>query len=140
MENKQTEHIPNISKMVSTEDIPSEFVEVVNKNFWELIDMENKQTLEEAAKKYINLPLNREMDEEERYFNSRDKEYDAFIAGAKWQSERMYSEDEVPTELEPVLAKINHQNDLGTSQWYEVAYYADDKWHSYSGSKTFQNG
>jgi hypothetical protein len=54
-----------------------------------------KETLEEAAKKYINLPLNKEMDEDERYFNSRDKEYDAYIAGAKWQAERMYSEEEL---------------------------------------------
>jgi hypothetical protein len=45
-----------------------------------------------------------------------------------------------PTELESVLAKISHQNDLGLSQWYEVVYYADDRWCSYSGSKTFQDG
>jgi hypothetical protein len=39
----------------------------------------------EAAKKYINLPLDKEMDEEERYFNSKHKEYDAFLAGAAYQ-------------------------------------------------------
>lgn len=44
MKNKQTDHIPDISKMVSTEDVSTEFVEIVNKNFWEMIDMENKQT------------------------------------------------------------------------------------------------
>jgi hypothetical protein len=86
--------------------------------------MENKETLEEAAKTYSAYSLSQV----------------GFIAGAKWQAERMYSEGEVPTELEPVLAKINHQNDLGLSQWYEVVYYADDKWCSCSGSKTFQNG
>ena len=48
--------------------------------------------------------------------------------------------EEVPTELDSVLAKITHQNDLGLSQWYEVVYYADDRWCSYSGSKTFQDG
>jgi hypothetical protein len=47
---------------------------------------------------------------------------------------------EIPTELESVLAKITHQNDLGLSQWYEVVYYDDNKWCSYSGSKTFQDG
>jgi hypothetical protein len=64
------------------------------------------------------------------------------IAGAKWQAERMYSEEEVPTNLESVLAKITHQNDLGLSQWHEVVYYDndDDKWCCYSGSKTFQDG
>ena len=48
--------------------------------------------------------------------------------------------EEVPNELEPVLAKISHQNDLGNSHWYEVVYYVDGKWFSYSGSKTFEDG
>jgi len=47
---------------------------------------------------------------------------------------------QVPNELEPVLAKISHQNDLGKPQWYEVVYYVDSKWCSYSGSKTFDDG
>jgi len=47
--------------------------------------------------------------------------------------------EEVPTKLESVLAKINHQSDLGLSQWYEVVYY-DGKWRSYSGSTTFKDG
>lgn len=48
--------------------------------------------------------------------------------------------EEKPIELEPVLAKISHQNDLGNPQWYEVVYYVDGKWCSYSGSKTFDDG
>lgn len=40
------------------------------------------ETLEEAAEKYIA------KDNNNRYYND-------FIAGAKWQSERMYSEGEV---------------------------------------------
>lgn len=28
-----------------------------------------------------------------------------------------------PIELEPVLAKIEHINDLGKSNWYEVVYF-----------------
>lgn len=47
---------------------------------------------------------------------------------------------EIPTEVDSILAKITHQNDLGLSQWYEVVYYADGKWCSYSGSKTFEDG
>ena len=39
----------------------------------------------------------------------------------------------------PILAKIEHINDLGKSTWYEVVYY-DDKWYSYSGIKTFEDG
>jgi hypothetical protein len=53
------------------------------------------ETLEEAAKKYSNIPVNTVIDTEERYFNSNVRDYDSFIAGAKWQSERMYSEEEV---------------------------------------------
>ncbi len=48
--------------------------------------------------------------------------------------------EEVPNELDPVLAKISHQNDLGNPKWYEVVYYVDGKWCSYSGSKTFEDG
>jgi len=44
-----------------------------------------------------------------------------------------------PNELESVLAKIEHINDLGKSKWYEVVYY-DGNWRSYSGSKTFEDG
>ena len=44
-----------------------------------------------------------------------------------------------PIELEPVLAEIEHINDLGKSKWYEVVYY-DGNWCCYSGSKTFKDG
>ena len=44
-----------------------------------------------------------------------------------------------PIQLEPVLAEIEHINDLGKSKWYEVVYF-DENWQSYAGSKTFQDG
>lgn len=44
--------------------------------------MNNKETLEEAAEKYIA------EDNNNRYYND-------FIAGAKWQASKMYSEKEV---------------------------------------------
>lgn len=44
-----------------------------------------------------------------------------------------------PNELEPVLALITHQGDLGKNEWYEVVYFFQ-KWCSYSGSKTFEDG
>lgn len=50
---------------------------------------------------------------------------------------------ELPTNLQPVLAKIRHDNSLGTSTWYEVVYYDNQikhKWCPYAGSKTFQDG
>ena len=44
-----------------------------------------------------------------------------------------------PNQLEPVLAEINHINELGLSKWYEVVYF-DGNWRCYSGSKTFKDG
>lgn len=44
-----------------------------------------------------------------------------------------------PNELEPVLALITHQGDLGKNEWYEVVYFFH-KWQSYAGSKTFEDG
>ena len=44
-----------------------------------------------------------------------------------------------PIQLEPVLAEIEHINDLGKSKWYEVVCF-DENWRSYAGSKTFQDG
>ncbi len=44
-----------------------------------------------------------------------------------------------PNELEPVLALINHGGELGLSEWYEVVYFFQ-KWCSYAGSKTFEDG
>jgi len=53
---------------------------------------------------------------------------------------------EIPLEGEPVLAKIEHQNNLGKSSWYEVVFYREELggdiagWKSYSDSKTFDDG
>ena len=46
---------------------------------------------------------------------------------------------QLPDDLEPVLAKIQHVNDLGKSSWYEVVY-NDGNWRSYKGSNTFEDG
>lgn len=43
-----------------------------------------------------------------------------------------------PIQFEPVLAEIEHINDLGKSKWYEVVYF-DRNWRCYAGSKTFQD-
>lgn len=40
--------------------------------------------------------------------------------------------------LEPILAEIEHINELGTSKWFEVVYY-DSGWQCYAGSKTFKD-
>ena len=44
-----------------------------------------------------------------------------------------------PNQLEPILALITHQGDLGKNEWYEVVYFFE-KWCSYAGSKTFNDG
>jgi hypothetical protein len=78
-------------------------------------DCEPKQeTLEEAAEKYASIS-----------FNKQDL-YDGFIAGAKWQAERMYSEEDM---REAFIAggnsQIEEDDDYGTEydaymeEWFE---------------------
>jgi hypothetical protein len=53
------------------------------------------ETLEEAAKKHSGIAYNRQ-DYEEQYYNPIGCiKYDSFIEGAKWQAERMYSEEDM---------------------------------------------
>ena len=47
--------------------------------------------------------------------------------------------EKTPKEFHPVLAKIEHINDLGKSIWHEVVYY-NNGWNSHTGSRTFQDG
>ena len=81
--------------------------------------MKNEK-LEEAAKNYIKLPLHKDIDGEERYYNSNIKSYDAFIEGAKWQQERMYSEEEVLDLLNHRSFDLKFKKDVKTSsEWFE---------------------
>ena len=71
------------------------------------------ETLEQAAKKYSGIMYDRE-NNEEKYFNGQGCDrYDAFLEGAKWQSERMYSEEdlryafECATDLNPSFESFN---------------------------------
>jgi hypothetical protein len=59
-----------------------------------------EETLEEAAEKYIA------EDNNNRYYND-------FIAGAKWQQERMYSEEEVYN----LLCQFPNEEEL--DNWFE---------------------
>jgi hypothetical protein len=94
---------------------------------------------QETLEEYIQSLFINEHEDDKILFSS------LIRSGAKWQQEQYknkYSEEEVPNNLDSVLAKITHQNDLGLSQWHEVVYYDNytDKWCCYSGSKTFQDG
>ena len=48
--------------------------------------------------------------------------------------------DVLPTDLEPVLAKITTVGELGKSEWYEVVYHNGTEWCCYAGSDTFKDG
>lgn len=79
--------LPNLS----SKDLPQEFSKLVDENFDELIGEEPKQeTLEDAAE-----------------CKSHHSEED-FIRGAKWQAERMYSEDEVRELLMKALTHTDY--------------------------------
>ena len=62
------------------------------------IDMKQETTLEEAAERYV---------EEYKWEEERDPWYD-FMEGAKWQQERMYSEEEV---IELLQKALTHKDD-----------------------------
>ena len=82
--------------------------------------MKNKETLEEAAKNYAKIPLSRDIDTEERYFNDAVREYDAFSDGAKWQQQKMYSEEEI---IDLLLARDIELNSFEgidkAKEWFE---------------------
>lgn len=82
------------------------------------------ETLEEAAKKYADIPLKTIIDSEERYFNSNVRDYDSFIEGAKWQAERMYSEEETYRILHKLMMEIHIDglliaDDTDLKMWFE---------------------
>jgi len=57
---------------------------------WHNSKSKQETTLEEAAKNYANIPLHKDIDTEERYFNSNVRDYDSFIAGAKSNAAKDY--------------------------------------------------
>lgn len=76
---------------------PEQSVEEYEQQGLEKHSYEFKQeTLEEAAKKYIGFPLNKDMDEEQRYYNPNVKTYEAFIKGGEWEkSQGGYTKEDV---------------------------------------------
>ena len=71
--------------------------------------MNDKETLEEAAENFFN--------------NTRFRNYKAFFCeGAKWQAERMYSEEEVINALHSLELKNNKDYSKiykGVEEWFE---------------------
>jgi hypothetical protein len=86
-------HLDNVRPTVN------EFLENINKQ---------KETLEEAARNYKDLKL-------------PDDLYDGFIAGAKWQAERMYSEEEVETIARDAYSMGRNNILIGVfNKWFET--------------------
>lgn len=54
------------------------------------LDMENKETIEEAAKNYLNS-------------GKIPNDYRSFIEGAKWQQERSYSDEDIRNAQQAIL-------------------------------------
>ena len=74
--------------------------------------MNDKETLEEAAEKY----------DEDNTNDEYGKSYRAFIDGAKWQQERMYSEEEVVNILIKAYEDIGKRkipNQVVLASWFK---------------------
>ncbi len=67
-----------------------------------------KETLEEAAERYNSQFIN----QEENKFSKED-----FINGAKWQQERMYSEEEVLEIIKKLYVEIGFQFTNEIKEW-----------------------
>jgi hypothetical protein len=97
-------------KIIIPKEEPTDFSDIVTKEFFKLMDLKEENKQEPKQELERGITITH------------------------------VGKQETPTELDSVLAKITHINDLGVSEWYEVVYYADDKWCSYNGSKTFEDG
>ena len=97
-------------KIIIPKEEPTDFLDIVTKEFFKLMDLKEENKQEPKQELERGITITH------------------------------VGKQETPTELDSVLAKITHINDLGVSEWYEVVYYADDKWCSYNGSKTFEDG
>ena len=69
--------------------------------------MIKKTTLEEAAEGIYGTD------------KSKDVEYYAFINGAKWQQERMYSEEEVLNILQEFKRYLSFGDEISQLEWFE---------------------
>jgi hypothetical protein len=73
----------------------------------------SKETLEEVAERFY--PINGEYFDKEFYMVKRL----AFIEGAKWQQERMYSEEEVKHIIDKTLIEYSDYVLADIPEWFE---------------------
>ena len=67
------------------------------------------ETLEEAAAKYVKT----------KWEPAQEENRESFIDGAKWQAERMYSEEEVQLIASKLLTDIKNGNAGNSVEWFE---------------------
>jgi len=98
------------------EVIPTEEILANRSNAYEFIDFDKQETLEEAAKKYANKNGDIPTTElEDAIFKQ------GFIDGAKWQQERMYSEEEVVDIAKQAFVLGKDFGLIGTfNEWFET--------------------
>jgi hypothetical protein len=79
--------------------------------------MENKETLEEAAESRYGTDM-----DSYRGGNIFDQNTDlkrGFVQGAKWQADRMYSEEEVKLILQEFKRYLSFGDEVPESEWFE---------------------
>lgn len=80
-------------KIVIPKEEPNDFGDIVNEHFWDLIEIK-QETLEEAANNYLQHCRGRNNIHLSNVIHAERCKND-FKAGAKWQQERSYSEDDM---------------------------------------------
>ena len=91
--------------------------------------MKIKVNIEEAARKYAGLHPTKDIDQEERYYNTINCNiYDAFIAGANLQSVQAYSREEVIEIIREtaLIAAYENWNGNGTISLTDVEEWIED--------------
>ena len=71
-----------------------------------------KETLEEAAENYSKITLNKNG-------LMSDKQVNGFISGAKWQQERMYSEEDLRQAMITVIVSDSIKNSQDITKYIE---------------------
>lgn len=75
--------------------------------------------LEEAAKTYAKIQLDKDIDSEERYYNSNVRDYDAFKAGAQWKEDQFRTEPFVDyVDRHIVESMVETGREFVKNNWY----------------------
>ena len=101
--------------------------------------------LEEAAKNHANIPLDRTIDSDERYYNSNVRDYDAFKAGAQWKEDQFRNEPFVDyVDRHIVESMVETGKEFVKNNWYneeevrDIALKFFYHWYNSPGSNTEQ--